>query len=205
MSNISIPLQDDLKDTKDTNERLYVVDPLKTIIKLSILSCKPIGTKLAIMDNTIYIQEPGVFQGITRKYFKCRKSDLHYLYNPIYYACRTFMNEEYVKQQPRIVRLFERAILGLQKLKETYRDCSIIQHSLNHYISLVENYTKEFYIPNLFKKDNMSDFYTNEFLNSTNDQWNAERIKILLDLIEYICINDTMSGEFVKNLEVFVG
>ncbi len=205
MSNISIPLQDDLKDTKDTNERLYVVDPLKTIIKLSILSCKPIGTKLAIMDNTIYIQEPGVFQGITRKYFKCRKSDLHYLYNPIYYACRAFMNEEYVKQQPRIVRLFERAILGLQKLKETYRDCSIIQHSLNHYISLVENYTKEFYIPNLFKKDNMSDFYTNEFLNSTNDQWNAERIKILLDLIEYICINDTMSGEFVKNLEVFVG
>jgi len=205
MSNLSNPLVDDLKDTKDTNERLYVVDPLKTIIKLSILSCKPIGTKLAIMDNTIYIQEPGVFQGITRKYFKCRKSDLHYLYNPIYYACRTFMNEEYVKQQPRIVKLFERAILGLQKLKETYRDCSIIQHSLNHYISLVENYTREFYIPNLFKKDNMSDFYTDEFLNSTNDQWNAERIKILLDLIEYICINDTMSGEFVKNLEVFVG
>jgi len=198
-------MPEDLRDPKDINERLYVVDPLKTIIKLAILSCKQTNTKLAIMDNTIYIQEPGIFQGITRKYFKCRKSDLHYLYNPIYYACRTFMNEEYVKSQPRIVKLFERAILGLQKLKETYRDCSIIQHSLNHYISLVENYTREFYIPNLFKKDNMSDFYTDEFLTSTNDQWNSERIKILLDLIEYICINDTMSGEIVKNLEVFVG
>lgn len=205
MAKISNSLVEDLKDIKDINERLYVVDPLKTIIKLAILSCKPTGTKLAIMDNTIYVQEPGVFQGITRKYFKCRKSDLHYLYNPIYYACRTFMNEEYVKCQPRIKKLFERAILGLHKLKETYQDCSILQHSLNHYISLVENYTKEFYIPDLFKKDNMSDFYTEEFLAATSDQWNSEKIKILLDLIEYICINDTMSGEFVKNLEVFVG
>ena len=55
------------------NIKSYMLDPLSVIIKLAILSNKPIGTKILIQDNVIYFQEPGVFQAFCRYVLKTNK------------------------------------------------------------------------------------------------------------------------------------
>ena len=45
---------DILPDNKTDNLHLFVLDPLSVIIKLAILSNKPIGTKIRIDNNIIY-------------------------------------------------------------------------------------------------------------------------------------------------------
>ena len=73
--------------------KLFILDPLSVIIKLVIISHKPIGTKINIYNNLIGIQEPGIFQPFVRYILNNNKDDLHYLYNPIEYACRSFLTE----------------------------------------------------------------------------------------------------------------
>ena len=70
---------DILPDNKADNIQLCILDPLSVIIKLAILSNKPIGTKIRIDNNNIYLQEPGNFQAICRYMFKNNKTDIQYL------------------------------------------------------------------------------------------------------------------------------
>ena len=45
-----------LPDNKTVNLHLFILDPLSVIIKLAILSNKPIGTKICIDKNLIFLQ-----------------------------------------------------------------------------------------------------------------------------------------------------
>ena len=44
-------------------EKNMVLDPLTCIIRLAILSFKPVGTKISINNNRITYCEPSIFQG----------------------------------------------------------------------------------------------------------------------------------------------
>ena len=55
-----------IPDDDNTNLHFYILEPLSVIIKLAIISNKPIGTKLRMYNNIIYFQEPGIFQGFCR-------------------------------------------------------------------------------------------------------------------------------------------
>ena len=61
-------------NSKNINYKLFVLDPLSVIVKLAILSNKPIGTKLRVNDNVMYLQEPGYFQTICRMYYSANKT-----------------------------------------------------------------------------------------------------------------------------------
>ena len=63
-------------NAKNINYRLYILDPLSVIVKLAIISNKPVGSKLCIKDNVVFIQEPGFFQSVCRLYFNANKTDL---------------------------------------------------------------------------------------------------------------------------------
>lgn len=78
-------------DNTAINIKSYILDPLSVIIKLAILSNKPIGTKLLIQNNVIYFQEPGPFQSIARMFYKTNKTDLQYIFNPLNVACLNFL------------------------------------------------------------------------------------------------------------------
>ena len=138
MNSSSIPDND-----INTNYRLYLLDPLSVIIKLAILGNKPIGTKLLIQNNVIYFQEPGFFQSITRFYYSTNKTDLQYMYNPIQIACQTFLTKENIQKTPRIKSLFVCAQLGIEKLKETYKSCSMICLCLNYYHTIINNFVEQ--------------------------------------------------------------
>ena len=71
-------------DNPNVNIKSFILDPLSVIVKLAIIGNKPIGTKILIQNNIISFQEPGYFQGISRIFYKSNKTDIQYLFNPIY-------------------------------------------------------------------------------------------------------------------------
>lgn len=198
MNSSSIPDND-----INTNYKLYLLDPLSVIIKLAILGNKPIGTKLLIQNNVVYFQEPGFFQSITRFYYSTNKTDLQYMYNPIYIACVTFLSKESVTKTPRLKNLFINALAGIKNLIETYKSCSILTLCLNYYYTLIKNYIENTQNDYLFYKDGLTSLYTKELTDSLNNQWSQEKIKVILDLISFLT-NDEMAANNVKSLETIM-
>jgi len=113
-------------NNNNINIKLFILDPLSVIIKLAILGNKPVGTKISIQQNVVFLQEPGPFQSFCRLIFKSNKTDLQYMYNPIQLAYQTFLTKEYTQKTPRIASLFKCAQTGIKKLIETYKSSPII-------------------------------------------------------------------------------
>jgi len=180
-----------------------ILDPFTIIIKLAMLYDKPIGTKLCILDNIVYIQEAGLFQFLVRYWNNDTKSDLQYLYNPIEYACREFLNPTILKKHPNIKHIFENAIEGLTHLMRTYHDNSIIILCLNYYINLIMNHMRDDYNKELFKKDNMSCYYTEEVIEKFSDRWTDDRLILAIRFNDYLFNKDT-SVDSIKCLETFM-
>lgn len=193
-----------LPDNKTDNIQLFILDPLSVIIKLAILSNKPIGTKLRINNNIIYLQEPGPFQSICRYVFKSNKTDIQYLYNPIELACESYLDKKTVTQQnPKIKDLFKCAQNGIIKLIETYKCCAVMSICLNYYYSLISNHLEDKNNDTLFRKDNMTPFYTNNMLDKLTKIWTQDKIKIVLNLTTYLSSNDNAETD-VKSLETIM-
>ena len=188
------------ENNNNINIKLFILDPLSMIIKLAIIGNKPIGTKVLIQSNVIYLQEPGAFQAFCRYMFNSNKTDLQYMYNPIHIACLNFLTKENIQKNPRIKSLFICAQLGIEKLKETYKTCSMICLCLNYYHTIINNFVEQIYNDTIFRKDSMSSLYTKEVIEQLNTQWSEEKIKVILDLISFLT-NDKMATNNVKSLE----
>ena len=188
------------ENNANDNVKSFILDPLSVIIKLAIISNKPVGTKILIQNNVIFFQEPGVFQAFCRYVLNTNKSDLQYMYNPIHAACQHFLQKDFVESTPRIKSLFKCAQLGIEKMKETYKDYSTICLCLNYYYIIINNFVEQIYNDNIFCKDNMTILYNNEVIEKLNSQWTKEKIKIILDLISFLT-NDKMAANNVKSLE----
>lgn len=163
---------------KNINPRLFVLDPLSVIIKLAILSKKPVGTKLLIKQNVIYFQEPGVFQGITRMYNISSKIDLSHLYNPIQIAC-----SQYLEEDEKLKPLFLYAYKGLERLVDTYRHCTILVHSIYFFQSIIKAklISKEILA---FRDDATTCLYTPELRGRFKNIWTSKKIDAIGHLIE---------------------
>lgn len=197
VSSISIP-----DDNTKINVKLFILDPLSVIVKLAILSNKPVGTKLLIQNNVMYIQELGPFQSICRMIYKSNKTDLQYMYNPINLACLHFLSKSLIEKTPRIKNLFLCAQNGIRKLIETYKTCSIITITLNYYHALLTNHIQQTYNETMFIKDGFTSYYTSDICTALNNQWTDEKIKVILDLISFLLkYNDPNN---VKSLETIM-
>ena len=190
-------------DNSNVNIKLFILDPLSVIVKLAILSNKPIGTKLLIQNNVIYFQEPGPFQSFCRMFYKSNKTDLQYMYNPINIACLYFLSKDFVSKTPRIKHLFVCAQKGLKNLMETYKNCSILNLTLNYYYALLTNHIDQQYNENMFSKDHFTCYYTKDICDNLNKQWTEEKIKVVLDIITFLLkYNDNPNN--VKSLETIM-
>lgn len=193
----------ELPDNKTVELQLYILDPLSVIIKLAILSNKPVGTKICISKNIIFLQEPGPFQSFCRYIFSTNKTDIQYLYNPIQLACQTYLSKTSIQQNPKLKELFKCAQNGIVRLSETYKTCSIIRLCLNYYSTLIDNHLQEIYNDSLFKKDNMSPLYTSDITASLVKLWTQDRIKIILNLTTFL-ISDENASANVKSVETIM-
>ncbi len=194
---------DRLPDNKTDNLQLFILDPLSVIIKLAIISNKPVGTKLRIDNNIIYTQEPGPFQAFCRYIFNNNKTDIQYLYNPIELACQHYLTKSVIQQNPKIKDLFKCAQNGLLRLIETYKSCSVMRLCLNYYYSIITNHLEEKHNESLFRKDNMTTFYTPETLEKMMKIWTQDKIKIILNLTTYLSSNENAETD-VKSLETIM-
>ena len=193
----------EIPDNKTVDLQLYILDPLSVIIKLAILSNKPIGTKICISNNIIFLQDPGPFQAFCRYIFSTTKSDIQYIYNPIQLACQQYLSKDAVSKNPKLKELFKCAQNGLIRLSETYKSCSIIRLCINYYATLIDNHLQEIYNDALFKSDILTPLYTSELIKIFTKLWTQDRIKIILNLTTFL-IGDEHAGANVKSIETIM-
>jgi hypothetical protein len=190
-------------DSAHIDIRGCLLDPFSTIVKLAILGNKPVGTKICIQHNVLSFQEPGPFQSFCRYVFHSNKTDLQYMYNPIHIACCSFLSKTDTKDIQRIRSVFQSAQKGLDRLMETYRNCTIVRLCLSYFHVIIANYVDEIYQDRLFRKDSLTALYGSGLVAELNAQWTEDTLKVVLDLVGFLN-NDSMAATNVKSLETIM-
>jgi hypothetical protein len=119
----------------------FVLEPLQAMLQLSLLGFCPIGSKLTIQDNLLYIQPPSVGQGIIRFFNDDAKEDLYFLFNVFR---RFVIYYKFLHNNPKHKELFDLLIEmckeGLNKLMLTYTNSDKINiiHTLQLYKIMLE-------------------------------------------------------------------
>ena len=124
----------DLVNTTNKKEKVdMILEPLQVMITLALLSFCPVGTKIYISKNILYVHEPSVLQGVYRWLDGNSKDDLYYLFHAIrrYYKWyKTIDNKVYEL-------IMTLAKNGIKKLMTTYKDAN--QKTILHTLSLYHN------------------------------------------------------------------
>lgn len=124
-----------LKNNKKENFKI-ILEPLQAVLQLSLLSISPIGTKLSIQNNLLYIQPPSWKQSIVRSYYMDNKEELYYLFNVIqrfhyFYGYLNHRKDHLSELIPLITKMVEK---GIDRLIQTYQ--STETHSLLHTLQM---------------------------------------------------------------------
>lgn len=122
-----------------TEEQL--LDPMSTLIKLSLIGFCEKGTKISIYENSIELQKPSLFQGAIRWSQGDKRTDLHNLYAPIEKALEWYNP----KEDKALKYIYELAKEGLRSLKEAYTELgnsNLVSHTISYYITIIDNKLK---------------------------------------------------------------
>ena len=116
-----------------------ILEPFQAILQLALLSHCPIGTKISIKDNCVYLQQPSYSQGLVRWYNNDNKEDLVYLFQvcrrfPVFYSS---LRKNYRALYTTLVTLAQE---GIQQLIQTYQDKErlVLLHILHLFKELLE-------------------------------------------------------------------
>lgn len=127
----------------------YILEPLQALLQLSLLGFSPVGSKLTIKDNLLYIQTPGVSQGLIRFFNDDSKEDLYYLFN-VFRRFVVYYKHIYAdsRHKPLYELLIDLSKRGLDKLIMTYTNTDRINvlHTLQMYKVILAK--PDFVIPN---------------------------------------------------------
>jgi hypothetical protein len=120
-----------------------ILEPLQAMIQLALLSICPIGTKLRIQENILYLQIPAITQSISRWYNADKKDDLYFLYSVVKRYIKWY-NPTTNKKSPLSVDLYQlitkMAKEGFDNLFKTYSssDSNTVIHVIQMYKNLLE-------------------------------------------------------------------
>lgn len=115
----------------------YVLDPLSVIVVLASNASKPVGTKLSITQGKLSLHDTSVIQGTVRTFYGDSKTNIKLLHYPIIYACKHFLKRSTIT--PDIIYLFQKARVGLDNLKHTYRDDREVRACLNTFTNIIHS------------------------------------------------------------------
>jgi len=179
-------------------EKNIIIDPISCLIKLSILSLYPKGTKMSISNTGLNFNNSNIFQGSIRFIQGDCREDLHNLFKPLQKSIDWYWNTP--KYQQSLDDLFIMSELGLLNLKNCYSSNSIIQHSIDHYILYIHNRNDNKQIieqtdkkkqknprTNSTNSTNTDDDVTQEFdkniiYNFLKQLWSQREINIIIEL-----------------------
>jgi hypothetical protein len=151
------------------DEKNFIIDPFTCMVRLAVLSFKPVGTKISVNDNKISFCEPGFFQGPLRWSKGDNREDLHNIYLPIKKALLWYDTTD-----NQIANIFTMSISGLETLKYAYNNNSMICHSIDHYKT---------YINNQFKQPNNEEEDDNIIHKTLRKLWNPNEIQIINNIL----------------------
>ena len=196
-----------------------VLDPLTCIIRCAILSYKPTGTKISIVENKITFHDPNLLQGTIRWTQGDKREDLHNIYNPLLKA-----TQWYKRENQDILNKFILAKKGLDKLKKSYEESSIISHSLAFYINILEMFIEDkqvdSYLPNNNDIQNNSKVYglsldkgkeknnikeeDNKIYKGLRELWDNTQISIINNILIQVEKEPKNSSEWLKALDTIL-
>jgi len=151
------------------NNNHSIIDPLTCLIRLAMLEFKPINTKISIKNNRITYNDPNILQGALRWTNGDNRADIHNIYNPILKAIQW-----YEPENEDIKNIFKYAVKGLEKLKMSYEENSIISHSIEYYITFIKQN---------FKSKKTKEPETNTIFLQFKDLWSDREINIINNMI----------------------
>jgi len=176
-----------------------LLDPLTTIIKISLLAYKPIGTKLTIYDHKIVFDNPEIIQGVYRWGRGVKREDLHRLCHPMEKLIEWYPldDQEYLKL------ILEEGIKGFNLLKTTYENkdklnSNLVVHTLKHYINSLNGY---------LIRDEKRNYDSYPIISSNykefNNLWLKEEIKLVHDMFQIIKLKEK-HNYIINTLEKFL-
>lgn len=121
-----------------------ILDPLSVVIKLFIYSLKPVGTKISIGNNRLYIQENTYIQGVWRRWNGDNKNDVNILLCPILYACVHYLkpvSSSSGDDNNVFQTIFRVALDGLINMKQTYSGTPIV-YNIEHIVNIINLFLK---------------------------------------------------------------
>ena len=109
-----------------------------------LLTYKSGGTKISINNNKIYYNDPSVFQGALKGWSSGdTQNDIHHILQPLTKATGWYKPEE----GHEIQIIFETAVKGfaenLKKSYQKYDESSLICHTIDLYMSILEKSLKQ--------------------------------------------------------------
>lgn len=147
-----------------------ILEPFSTLLKLAIISYKSDGTKIAIYKNKLYIQEPGITQGTSRYVYGNSREEIHHLLKPLMRCVNLYPLDD----NPELKQIYEQAVIGIKKLKESYNnESSTVCFTLDLYIQILNQTMEEnsVHVDSFEKSQNLDDLAL-----STNTKLNLEKI-----------------------------
>ena len=120
-----------------------ILEPLQSMLQLALLSVCPVGTKLRIKENILYLQMPNIAQPIVRWYNADKKDDLYFLYAVIKRFITWYnpeLNDKSIMSLELYKLIITMSIEGLNNLFKTYTasDSNTVIHVIQMYKNLLE-------------------------------------------------------------------
>jgi hypothetical protein len=168
-----------------SNSKNDILDPLSIIVKLFIYYYKPLGTKISIGNNRIYIQDSTYIQGLLRRYNGDSKNDINILLCPILYACITYLKNEEIRDL--YMPIFEISLQALTNMKQTYANTPII-YNIEHILNVVQMFVDDPVpkINNIINTETPLFKIKEHIYQQMNQVWTLERKNILFGFIKEI-------------------
>jgi hypothetical protein len=155
---------------KQDSPNNQVLEPFSTLLKLAIISYKSDGTKIAVLNNKLYIQEPGVSQGLVRYAWGNNREEIHFLLKPLMRCIDLYP----ISENEELKLIYKQSVEGLKKLKKSYNNSSSnVCFTIDLYISILEQTLQE-------KSVHVHSYEASQNLNdltlSSNTKLNLERL-----------------------------
>lgn len=189
-----------------------ILDPLSIIVKLFIYYYKPLGTKISIGNNRIYIQDSTYIQGLLRRYNGDSKNDINILLCPILYSCITYLKNDEIRDI--YLPIFQISLQALTNMKQTYANTPII-YNIEHILNVVQMFVDDPVpkINNIINTDTPLFKIKEHIYQEMNQVWTTERknilfgfIKEILDVNNLVLKQNLLDGlsKFMDCMDIFV-
>lgn len=174
-----------IRDRETTKERFaMILEPLQAMVQLALLSYYPVGTKLSISDNILFVQEPSWAQSIKRNYNMDGRRDLVYLFGVIkrFHSFYAHLAKGTQEQKELFETVIERAKIGMARLIQTYENgpSSHLSQTLRMYKAMLDGSTTLEALTDVTDNEERAEIDVNDVFSGIVKLYDDDHLRIIL-------------------------